>query len=396
MPRRGFRDGERGGQRRPAKEAWLAFLFYALLTAGMTWPLLERPQSQLHGNADVYGNVWAMSWVAHQLPRDPLRLFDSNMYFPHPGSLGYAESLLPQGLQALVVTGLGGSAALAYNLVLLLTFPVAGLGAMLLARELGATRGPAFLAGLGFAFCAYRWDHLVHVQSLSCGWLPFVLLFSLRTLRRPSFRSALGAGAFAWLQVLSSGYYALLVAIAVALLAAAEGAARAPRTRPAAGGALDAAGSAPRGRGRRRARLPAAPGGRRRGTASRAGLRRCGCGARGRGAGSTPGPTLPFRTGAFCTRSSRTGNPSIRGWSSWWRGFLAWPWCDGALPPVSVRPFWPREPFSPRVRSGAFSGWSFRDRSRWCACSRGACCCALRRVSASWACWGWISWPRWP
>lgn len=204
------------------REALLAFLLYALLATGMTWPLLERPQSRLHGNGDVYGNVWAMSWVAHQLPRDPLRLFESNMYFPHAKSLGYAESLLPQGLQALVVIGLGGSAALAYNLVLVLTFPVAGLGAMLLARELGATRGPAFLAGLGFAFCAYRWDHLVHVQSLSCGWLPFVLLYGLRTLRRPSLGSAVGAGAFAWLQVLSSGYYAFLVAVAVALLVATE------------------------------------------------------------------------------------------------------------------------------------------------------------------------------
>ena len=33
----------------------------------------------------------------------------------------------------------------------------------------------AFLAGLGFGFCTYRWDHIVHIQSLSTQWLPLAL-----------------------------------------------------------------------------------------------------------------------------------------------------------------------------------------------------------------------------
>jgi hypothetical protein len=200
----------------------LAFTLYAALAVGMTWPLARSPHALLHGNADAFGNVWAMSWVAHQLPRDPWHLFDSNMYFPHTKSLAYAESLVPQGLMALPVLAAGGSAALAYNLVLLLTFPVAGLGAMLLARDLEASRGPAILAGLGFAFCAYRWDHIVHVQTLSCGWLPLALLFLRRTMRSPTSGSAVGLGTCAWLQVLSSGYYALVLAVAILVVVAAE------------------------------------------------------------------------------------------------------------------------------------------------------------------------------
>ncbi|HEY5906770.1 MAG TPA: hypothetical protein VIZ31_01935, partial [Vicinamibacteria bacterium] len=133
---------------RPAGDGWLAlgaFGVYALLAVAMTWPLARAPHRLLHGNADVYGNVWAMSWVAHQLPRDPGQLFDSNIYFPHTKSLAYAESLVPQGLQALLVVSLGGSPALAYNLVFWMSFAVAGLGVVLLARELGAARVPALL-----------------------------------------------------------------------------------------------------------------------------------------------------------------------------------------------------------------------------------------------------------
>ena len=172
---------ETGGRRRDARFGLAVFALCGALAVAMTWPLARAPQAQLHGNADVLGNAWAVSWVARQVVRDPLHLFDSNMYFPHTKSLAYAESLLPQGLQALPVRAMGGSVALAYNLVLLLTFPLSGLGAALLARELGAAKGPALLAGLGFAFCAYRWDHIVHVQSLSTGWLPIAILLLVRT-----------------------------------------------------------------------------------------------------------------------------------------------------------------------------------------------------------------------
>jgi hypothetical protein len=196
-----------------------AGLVYLALALATTWPLGSAPAALLHGNADVYGNAWAIAWVAERGLGDPARLFDANMYFPHTKSLAYAESLLPLALQALPVFALGGSVALAYNLVLLATFPLSGLGAWLLARDAGASRGGAFLAGLGFAFCAYRWDHVVHVQSLSTVGLPMALVFLRRALRGGSALNLLGLAGAAWVQILSSGYYAFLVA--VALLAAA-------------------------------------------------------------------------------------------------------------------------------------------------------------------------------
>lgn len=209
-------------RRRELGPALLAFVLYALLGLAMTWPLARAPHRLLHGNPDVLGNAWTLSWFAHQLPRDPLRLFDANMFFPCTKSLAYAESLVPQGLQAIAVRALGGSNVLAYNLVLFLTFPLSGLGAALLARDIGASRGASLIAGLGFAFCAYRWDHIVHLQSLSCAWLPFFLLFLRRTLRSGSLATAAGLALFAWLQVLSSGYYALLVAFAGGVVLAWE------------------------------------------------------------------------------------------------------------------------------------------------------------------------------
>jgi hypothetical protein len=211
------------GGRGEIKAAVAALALYAALAVGMTWPLARSPGTLLHANGDVFGNAWAVAWVAHQAFKDPLHLFDANMFFPHTKSLAYAESLVPQGMQGAPVLALGGSVPLAYNLVFLLTFPLSGLGAYLLARDLGASRSGGFLAGLGFGFCAYRWDHVVHVQSLSTQWLPFAVLFLLRVLRRGRGWDGVGLAGATLLQILSSGYFAFVTAVALGIVLLCEG-----------------------------------------------------------------------------------------------------------------------------------------------------------------------------
>ncbi len=197
--------------------AALAFLAYSVMAVWVTWPLATAPARLGFPNMDVYGNMWAMAWVDRQALNDPLQLFESNMFFPWTKSLGYAESLLPQALQAGVLRASGASVLQAYNGVLLLTFALSGLGAYLLAAEISGSRSAGFLAGLGFGFFAYRWHHIVHLQSLSTQWLPLALLCARHAMRSPARRHLVGLGLFCLLQVLSSGYYAMLVVLAVGL-----------------------------------------------------------------------------------------------------------------------------------------------------------------------------------
>lgn len=188
----------------------------------VTWPLVTAPSRLGLPNMDVYGNVWAMAWVQHQALHDPAHLFDSNMFHPWTSSLAYAESLLPQALQGAPVRALGGSPLLAYNVVFLLTFALSGLAAYLLAIDLSGSRGAGFLAGLAFGFFSYRWDHAVHLQSLSTQWLPLALLCARRALAVRGKTAAAWLGLFALLQVLSSGYYAMLLALALTVTFAWE------------------------------------------------------------------------------------------------------------------------------------------------------------------------------
>lgn len=195
-----------------------AFTIYAILALAWTWPLASAPGRLALPNADVFGNTWALAWVVHQGFRDPLHLFEANLYYPHRRGLAYTESLLPQAAQAAPVLLMGGGPLLAHNLVALLTFPLCGLGAYLLARELSGSGWGAFLAGLGYAFCAYRFSHLVHVQSLSMQWFPFVFLYLRRGLREGRMRDLAALAGFWVLQALSSGYYALALAAGTGLV----------------------------------------------------------------------------------------------------------------------------------------------------------------------------------
>src|SRR5262245_24520907 len=189
----------------------LAFLFYAVAAVVGTWPLASAPARLGVPNPDAYGNSWVLAWVVHQAIRDPVHLFDANIYHPHATSLAFNESLLPEAIQAAPLLALGASPLLAHNLVLLLTLPLSAPAAYLLARGLSGSAQGAFLAGLGYGFGAYRFHHINHVHSLSVQWLPLALLFAQRVARSNRFRDAVGLAGSALLQALSCAYFGFLL-----------------------------------------------------------------------------------------------------------------------------------------------------------------------------------------
>lgn len=197
----------------PQRSAGPAFVLYTLLTVVCTWPWARDPGRLAVPYPDLLGHVWGIGWVVHQARHDPLHLYDANMYWPQTLSLAYTESLLPQSIAAAPIRLAGGGPLLAHNLVLLLSYPLAAGFAYLLAWELTRSRAAAFLAGLAYAFTAYRWLHVVHIGVLSYQWLPLVLLLLRRAVLRPKPTTLLALGAVAALQALSSGYYAVLLAL---------------------------------------------------------------------------------------------------------------------------------------------------------------------------------------
>src|SRR5512145_857050 len=99
--------------------AWAYFLLASLY---FTWPLLPRMTTALSSSPDSLLNAWALGWSFHILPRNPLALFDANIFFPRPDTLAYSEHLF--GITVLVwpVFAATGNLPLTYNVALLASF----------------------------------------------------------------------------------------------------------------------------------------------------------------------------------------------------------------------------------------------------------------------------------
>ena len=143
---------------------------FAALTALMTYPQILRLSSAVADHDDPLLSIWRLGWVAHQLPRDVLHLFDGNIF--HPERRTAAAPLHWLGIPNLLI----------YNLVLLSGFVLSGAGMYLLVRTLTGHAASAWLAGIIFAFVPYRFAHYEHLELQLAFWMPLGLWAMHRTL----------------------------------------------------------------------------------------------------------------------------------------------------------------------------------------------------------------------
>jgi hypothetical protein len=161
----------------------LAGVLLAVLTS---WPLVLHMGSRIAPDlGDPVRTAWQIAWVGHAMLHDPLHLFDSNAFYPHPLSLAFSDSLLGYGPVAFF--GHGTVAALVrYNLLFLWIWSLCFVGAYLLARELGLRWIGAAVTAAAFAYADYRVTEAGHFQVISSGGLALGMFLLLRGYRRGS------------------------------------------------------------------------------------------------------------------------------------------------------------------------------------------------------------------
>ncbi len=155
----------------------------AVLTS---WPLVLHMSSRIAPDlGDPVRTAWEIAWVGHAMLHDPMHLFDSNAFYPHPLSLAFSDSLLGYGPAAFF--GSGTIAALVrYNFLFLFAWSLCFVGAWLLARELGVGKLGAAVAGVAFAYAPYRVTEAGHLHVISSGGIALALFLLLRGYRRGS------------------------------------------------------------------------------------------------------------------------------------------------------------------------------------------------------------------
>jgi hypothetical protein len=203
-----------------ARYALTTLVLFTLLTVAVTWPQARHATDRVSDPGDPLLNTWALAWVAHQLPYSPAHVFDGNIFHPERRTLAYSESLLVPALMGAPLQYLGVGPILVYNLLMLASFVLSGVGAALLVRDLTGSGRAGVVAGAIFAFLPFRFDHYPHFQLLQAQWMPLALWALHRLLAEGRTRWGVVLGLAVAGQALSSVYNGLFLGIFLCVVGA--------------------------------------------------------------------------------------------------------------------------------------------------------------------------------
>jgi hypothetical protein len=197
--------------------AWV-LLYFTAMTVVMTWPLVTRLQNEMVGQVgDNIYFVWMIGWfkkALFDLHVNPFNVWFLN--YPQGWSLAYTE-ITPAMLFLALPFSLVGGPTLGYNMALLLTFVLSGLGMYLWVKRLTGRVDAALIAGTIFGFIPYRFAHFLigHLNLSGTMWFPFYFwgLYDLLETRRWSWKPVLLSAVSLGFIALSSQYYVYMALI---------------------------------------------------------------------------------------------------------------------------------------------------------------------------------------
>lgn len=214
--------GAISGRRGTGRGAWAAALFFAVAAVVMTWPLAADLHRNVSDPGDPYLTAWILRWDWTQLVRDPLHLFDANIFYPERLTLAFSENLFGPAVFGFPLDAAGLPPVFVYNVLFLLGMAASGFGAWALAREMTGDGAAAVVAGIFYAFVPFRFSQLPHFQMQWGPFLPLFLLFLWRFLRDGRRRDlVLYAVFFAW-NAIACVHYGVFGGLALGLTAALD------------------------------------------------------------------------------------------------------------------------------------------------------------------------------
>jgi len=189
---------------------------YTVLTLIMTYPFVFNI-TRYHAPGDYNMFLWNMWWVKKAVLSFSSPYYTNFMFYPGGIDLSYHTFSMFNALVAIPLSVFFSRITI-YNLLFLLSFIIGAFGVYLLVKYLVGNKYAAFISGLVFAFSPFHFAHsLGHLNLLSIEWIPFFILYFIKTFREPGKKNPLLSGIFLALTSLCSWYY-MIYAILFMLL----------------------------------------------------------------------------------------------------------------------------------------------------------------------------------
>lgn len=188
--------------------AWVIAAF-TILTLILTYPgILNLSTKFMCDGGDGFQNMWNMWWLKTSLldlRQNPYHT--TYLHYPDGVSLLFQTFNPFNGLISIPLQFLFNMET-TYNLVVIFSFIMSGIGMYCLARYLIKSRLAAFIAGCIYTFCPFHFAHgLGHLQLIAMEWIPFYILYMIKTHREGGWKNGVLGGVFLILTSLCSWYY---------------------------------------------------------------------------------------------------------------------------------------------------------------------------------------------
>ncbi len=185
----------------------LVFVSFLLLSILMTLPLIFNLNSIIESGESYY-IIWSFWWIKKSL----LELFSNPLYtnylfYPVGINLIFYPLTLLHSLSSLPLQ-LFFNSIVSLNLIFILSFAVTGFSMYLLVKYLTNNKLAAFISGVIFAFCPFRFAQSApHLHMLSTEFLPLYILFLIKTIKEKKFRNPIFASIFLFLSTLGDFHF---------------------------------------------------------------------------------------------------------------------------------------------------------------------------------------------
>jgi hypothetical protein len=193
--------------------ALLAYLALSLLYLRPTWQEFTTgiPPSPV----DPVFNLYILKWGIHQihlgLAGGQTDFWNAPFFFPTQQVITFSDHLVGPAAMAAAFTAVVPNPIAAFNLLFLGSFVLCGWSTYAVLRWSGLGGAAAFLGGVMYAFSAFRWDQMSHLQVLLAQWIPLTLWSWDRLLAQPGRRRAILFLFFYVLHVTGGSYLAYMI-----------------------------------------------------------------------------------------------------------------------------------------------------------------------------------------
>lgn len=161
----------------------VVFVVYVVSTIILTYPVAFSAHTIPGVGTDGYWFLWVFGEFKNAVFTHTNPLYTSSIYYPVGVNLAFSTTSFFNAAISLPLQ-LIWDLPHAYTFIWLMSFFLSGYGAFVLMRYLGGSTKVAFVSGLIFMLCPYRFAHgLGHLNLIATEWIPFFVLFYIKTLR---------------------------------------------------------------------------------------------------------------------------------------------------------------------------------------------------------------------